>query len=26
LTDEEMQALFAAEYPDWKAAQGNGAG
>ncbi|MBI3291635.1 MAG: helix-turn-helix domain-containing protein [Elusimicrobia bacterium] len=26
LTDEELQALFAAEYPDWKPAHGNGAG
>jgi hypothetical protein len=26
LTEEEMQALFAEEYPDWKAAQGNGTG
>lgn len=24
LTEEEMQALFAAEYPDWKSAHGNG--
>ena len=26
LTDEEMQTLFATEYPDWKPAQGNGTG
>ena len=24
LTDEEMQGLFAVEYPDWKPAQNNG--
>ena len=26
LTDEEIQGLFAAEYPDWKPAQNNGTG
>ncbi|MBI3292884.1 MAG: helix-turn-helix domain-containing protein [Elusimicrobia bacterium] len=26
LTNEEMQALFAAEYPDWQPVQGNGTG